>query len=60
MSIYGHCMKSKDDPKFKEFMSVHQKKDSWDNNDFKNDNVAESKVEGQVLENEDDVRLKMA
>ena len=46
--------KYKDDPKFKEFMSVHQKKDSWDNNDFKNDNVAESKVEGQVLENEDD------
>ena len=46
--------KYKDDPKFKEFMSVHKKKDSWDNNDSKIENVAESKVEDQASDNEDD------
>ena len=45
--------KYKNDPKFKEFMSVHKKKDSWDNNDSNIDTVT-TKVEGQVSDNEDD------
>jgi len=48
--------KYKNDPKFKEFLSVHSKKESWDNNAPKidNDAVAKTDAETPASENENE------